>query len=423
MAVFLSCTPKQPAHPPKATLENPFEFLDRRPDSSFQEAYAAYQQGDQAKARTEFMKLLQKSPDDSAMQLAVAYTYLADADAGSAESYTRKALDLNPDYAQAHFLLASLYESKQDYDNALKELDEVNRINPTYPGAQQSRNILRIKGTEAHINEAHRLAESDPAAALHHYKLAEQLAPEITQVKVDIANLLLKQKNCTDALPYLHAVIEDNPDLKLPLADCLVELRQNDEALQIYEQLREANPDDPDLQSKIKETEKTIAISKLPDEYQQISTTSELSRAQLAALLAMNLEVLEKYNPPSTQIIVDILNHWAAPFIQKMVELQIMDSFPNRTFQPSQPLTKVELAKAASRIVEILANEGKTIPENQQATDIPDVPISNIYYPMISKVLSAGVLTLDADGRFHPSRPVSGAEALSMVNHLKSLSE
>ena len=420
---MVSCVPTQPPHPPKSTLENPYEFLDRHPDPAFQQAYAAYQEGDQSKARTEFTKILQKSPDDFALQLAIAYTYLAEQDSAAAESAARQALQSNQDYAQAHFFLASIYESRQDYDNALKELDEVNRINPTYPGTQQSRNILRIKATEAHINEAHRLADTDTAGALQQYKLAEQLAPEITQIKVEIANSLLKQKNCEDAVPYLQQVIEDNPDLKLPLADCLADLGRNEDALEIYNDLSAAHPEDSDLQAKVKSTQRAIAMSQLPEEFQQISTSAEISRAQLAALLVTNLDVLEKYNPPSTQIIVDILNHWAAPFIQKMVELQIMDLFPNRTFEPSQPLTKVELAKAGNRILEILANEGKTIPENQQATEIPDVPISNIYYPMISKVLSAGVLTLDADGRFHPSRPVSGAEALSMVNHLKSLSE
>src|SRR5262249_35113320 len=128
VSVFVSCVPKQLPHPPKSTFENPYEFLDRHPDLAFQQAYAAYQEGDQAKARSEFTKILQKSPDDFAVQLAVAYTYFAEQDSAAAESAARQALQSNQDYAQAHFFLASIYESRQDYDNALKELDEVNRI-------------------------------------------------------------------------------------------------------------------------------------------------------------------------------------------------------------------------------------------------------------------------------------------------------
>lgn len=54
---------------------------------------------------------------------------------------------------------------------------------------------------------------------------------------------------------------------------------------------------------------------------------------------------------------------------------------------------------------------------------IDDVPNGNIYHGMVTKTLQAGVLSLDTDGRFHMNRPVSGAEAQSVVNRLQVLSE
>ena len=69
-------------------------------------------------------------------------------------------------------------------------------------------------------------------------------------------------------------------------------------------------------------------------------------------------------------------------------------------------------------------NEGKKIQsiENEDMI-IPDVPVGSIYYVMVMKTISAGVITLDADGRFHLNRPVSGAEAQSVINRLQVLSE
>jgi len=106
------------------------------------------------------------------------------------------------------------------------------------------------------------------------------------------------------------------------------------------------------------------------------------------------------------------------------VNLGIIDLFPNRSFQPNLEITRLELAKAASRILEILEmNENKTFSGTNSPVAIPDISSQNVFYPMISKTLSTGVLTLDADGRFHPSRSVSGAEVLSLVNRLKEITE
>ncbi len=149
-----------------------------------------------------------------------------------------------------------------------------------------------------------------------------------------------------------------------------------------------------------------------------------MSRAQLAAYLVINLEILQKYSSENPQIIVDIIQHWAQSYIQKVVNLGIMDVFPNRTFQPNQPVSKLELAKAASRVMEIIEMNGRhRYPADAGPAVIPDVPPGHMHYGLISKPVAAGILSLDGDGRFHGSRRVSGSEAISVVNRLKALTE
>lgn len=411
--------------PPKAGFENPLANLDTNPGKAYFGGYAAYQKGDQIQARKQFQKRLESSREYYPAYLAIAYTYLAEDNMNSAERYVEKALELAPDYPQAHYARAYLLEARQEYDASLDELDTVLRLNPDYPSAQQQHNIVRLKATELHLMEARRLAATDPEQALAHYKRVEGLASEIPELPLETARLLVRQGNCAEAVPYLRTAVERMPDETAPralLADCLAELGELEETLRAYQELAALDPRNHTLMQKIKAVEKTIAARKLPEEYQAIPTASQATRAQLAALLVVELDFLEQFQAPGSEIIPDILDNWAQNYIRKVVDLGIMDLYPNRTFQPQQALTRVELAKAASRLLEILEAAGIK-PPAYEPVSIPDLPGSNIYYSMVSKALSSGAISLDADGRFHPSRAVSGAEILSMVNRLKTFAE
>ncbi|HET6267940.1 MAG TPA: tetratricopeptide repeat protein [Acidobacteriota bacterium] len=415
-------------NPPKAGLQDPYEYSSSTASSMFRDAYRDYQQGEQANARRTFQKILNKSPNDSAANLAVGYTYLAEANTDLAEKYIQQALQSNPDYPQAHFALSEVYESRQDYDAALSELDQVATLKTEYPEIGQERNVMKLKAAEKHMNLAKQLSQSDPQAAVDHYKAVEKLAPEITQIPLEIADVYLNQNDCTSALPYLEQADQDLPgnvEVKSRLFRCYFDLQKYEPALKTYEELTVLVPPNADLQKKSQEIHKMLALRSLPDEYWNIATSEEVNRAQLAALIMTRLEFLQEYRMEESAIITDTLDHWAKPYIQQVVDLGIMDLSPNRTFAPSRSITKLELTKAASRILEILQSK-KDVHLNLNASGpvpIPDIPESNVYYSMVSRTLAAGVVSLDNDGRFDPYRPVTGAEAMSMINHFLALLE
>lgn len=424
--VIVSCAERSVLSPPKTDLVDPTKFLKTEPAPAYSDGYSAYRAGDQRQARIAFQKALKKNPRYYPAFLGIAYTYIAEGNADFAERYVRRALDAEPDYVQAHFALASILEGRQDYEGALAELGTVQGLRPDYPGAEQNRNILRLKSVETHLSEARKLASSDPEKALEHYAKAREMAPEVNQIPMEMAQLLAQQSRCAEAIPYLQDALKESPsdaEVQLQLADCLVDQQQYEEALPLYEAVAESKPGD-EIRAKLESTRKIIAFHKMPDEYQQIPHAEQVNRAQLAALLVTELPFLQKYNVAGSEIMVDILNHWAKNYIQRVVDLSIMEVFPNRTFEPQQPITRLELAKAASRLVQILStSEEKQIPVAAENMEIPDISSTNINYPLVSTALSAGVLSLDADGRFHPGRSVSGAEVQSMVNRLKTLSE
>jgi tetratricopeptide (TPR) repeat protein len=414
--------------PPEQNLVGPFEFLNSQPSSDFNKAYQAYQQGYFSDSRSQLKKVLHDDANHFPALLTIGYTYMAEKNFELAERYVRQALTISPDYSQAHFALAQILEMQNNYEGALAELNEVARLNSEYPGIEQTKNIFTLKATEFYLDKGKSLADSDPNEAIRYLEAAEVLAPEITQVPLQIAEIHLKQRNCPEALKYLEKTGGELPqgfEAKSNLADCYSEAGKEDLALKIYSELQTERPDDPEIRSKMERTEKLLAFRNMPEEFQEISSAERVNRAQLAALLITNLEFLQKYAASHSQIITDTLNHWAHNYIRKVVDLGMMDLFPNRTFQPNRTITKLELARAASRVLEILErNEGRTVTASgQQLAEIPDVASAHVYYGMIAKAVSAGVVSLDADGWFHPSRPVSGAEAMSMVNRLKTLSE
>lgn len=231
---------------------------------------------------------------------------------------------------------------------------------------------------------------------------------------------------CNDALSNLEKsgeTLPEDPEVQYAFGECLSESQEYDKALAAYQKAQQLKPD-PNTEQRIAEMQEKIAFNAMPEDYRNIAQTSEINRAQLAALIFTNLKFLEKYGASNSVIIVDVFDHWAKNYIQKAVDTGMMEVFPNRTFQPSRLISKIELARAAARILEILGtNEKKKIPAADNDLSIDDVPDGNIYHVLVMKTLQAGVLSLDADGRFHMNRSVSGAEAQSVVNRLQVLSE
>lgn len=424
--LFWSCGPTVILNPPKTPLQNPAADTPLPTNSDFNEGYAAYRKGDQQKARLKFKNVLRNNPEHYAAYLAMGYTYIAENDLDHAERYIRSALDKNPDYIQAHYALASLLEQKLQYEDALMQWEEIKRVNPQYPEIDQAEKILRLKTTEQLMTQAKEVSSSNADEAIQLYEKAQTIAPEVTQIPLEIATIQLRKGSCSDALSNLEKsgeTLPEDPEIQYEYGECLSATREYDKALSAYQKSQQLKPD-PTTEERIAEMQKIMAFNAMPAEYQNIVQTSELNRAQLAALIFTNLKFLEKYGTSNSMIIVDVFDHWAKNYIQKAVDTGMMEVFPNRTFQPSRWISKIELARAAARILEILeTNEGKKIPVAEKDLSIDDVPDGNIYHGMVMKTLQAGVLSLDADGRFHMNRPVSGAEAQSVVNRLQVLSE
>jgi len=71
--------------------------------------------------------------DQAKKHVELGVQYLEERKANEALQEFRRAIQLDPNYADAHFHLGTLYHTRKGYTPAIKEYEEVLRINPNYP--------------------------------------------------------------------------------------------------------------------------------------------------------------------------------------------------------------------------------------------------------------------------------------------------
>jgi S-layer family protein len=168
------------------------------------------------------------------------------------------------------------------------------------------------------------------------------------------------------------------------------------------------------------------AFDTMPEEYRSIESAPAITRAQLAALLAVRLEdLLRRARASSGVVLTDTRGNWAAPWILAVTRAGIMDAFPNHTFQPSTIVRRGDLAQAASRVLTLIAAEKPRLAArwSDARPRFPDVSASHLSYPAAARVVASGVMTTGDGGAFQLTRPVTGVETLTTVTRLEALAK
>jgi hypothetical protein len=101
----------------------------------------------------------------------------------------------------------------------------------------------------------------------------------------------------------------------------------------------------------------------------------------------------------------------------------VIELFPNHTFQPRGRVRRGDLAAAVSRLVLLAAADAA---ERRDAwttarPKIADMAPGHLSYPAVSVAVASGVMPLDEGDRFAVTRPVSGAEAIDVVERVAAL--
>jgi hypothetical protein len=116
--------------------------------------------------------------------------------------------------------------------------------------------------------------------------------------------------------------------------------------------------------------------------------------------------------PPSSVRFHDMTTHWAAPFVEGLVDAKAVAGFGDGTFKPNQSVTRAEFA---AFIVASFPEQ----PERQAAVRFTDVAPDFWGYPALSQAQKMGFLSGFPDGTMRPNDPITRIQAIvAVVNGL-----
>ena len=99
-----------------------------------------------------------------------------------------------------------------------------------------------------------------------------------------------------------------------------------------------------------------------------------------------------------------------------------MDPFENHTFQPRLVMRRGDMATAVRRLVTMVAPTNPALRKRiAEQPKIADMPPTHLVYPAAAVAVASGVMPLVEGHRFVVDRPVTGADAVDVIDRLTQL--
>jgi tetratricopeptide (TPR) repeat protein len=369
--------------------------------------------GEGAKGEQDYVRLLSRRPGAVSLRTGRAYAYLRQGRFADAQRSFERVLETSPDYVPALVGGASAAARASDPEGALDLYRRALAQAPDDVKIQRRLGELKVRVTENSVAEGRALEEKgDRDGAIEALGRAIKAAPELAEVRLDLARLLAAKGDQEAAIVVLAGDPARTREVLLKLAELLTAQHKLDRSLEIYHELMTRDAKDAEALNRSLEIRKTLEFEGMPEEYRKIYDSQRLSRGELAALLSIKVRSLQRLKESEPPVAVDISGSWAREHIIKMLSLNIMDVYPNHTFQPGAVVRRGDLAQALGRILDLAQVPAGRGP---QASDVSS---NNVHFEAVSRTLAAGLMTLTAGGAFEEWRPVSGREAADAIEAL-----
>ncbi len=172
----------------------------------------------------------------------------------------------------------------------------------------------------------------------------------------------------------------------------------------------------------------------------KIALQEKISRADLAVLLAEELrvgELISKLPAPPVgfqtpgQVAAnqaelkpaDTEGHWAAGWVEEMMQYGILDLSPDGNFYPDEFITRANYAMAVQRLL-VIATRDNTLETRyfgESPSRFADVPSSHFAYNAMALCTERGIMKADViTSGFNPTGSISGADALLIIRTLQN---
>lgn len=392
--------------------------LNSRDEKALRRAWNDVLIGQVARAELLVQKLLAEEPGLGPAQVVLGFATLRAHRLPEAEAIFAAVLKVEPNDVAALVGLASVKRKLGALDQALPLYLKAERLRPRDGPLARRASEVKLAVAEAAIARAGALsAEGKVTEAIGMLQRALEVAPELSPVRLELADLLVDSGRRAEALAVLDAAQEADRNIALRSASLRFEDGDLEGAeLALKRGLRDVAEDAEGaaLLSRIRERRAFLA---LPEPLRTMGDALRVTRAELAALVVVRVEALQSRRPTGPgEVASDLSRTWARPQILRALELGLMDVYPNHMFQPSGAVRRGELAVVAARVLD-LVGWGRS-----NGASPKDMSPSHLQYRFVIRVLGAGVMQNAASGAFEPWRIVSGSEAKSVVEALARLS-
>ena len=287
--------------------------------------------------------------------------------------------------------------------------------------------VLRFRSVRGALEMARAAEQAERyGEARQAYEEALTIAPDSGMIYRELALIERRLGELGRALEYVMRANDLEPDdaAGLTLQGDIHETLGNLEGAETaYSRAVRINPT-PDRYANLDRVRDRLAAARLPPEYREIPNNLQITRAELASIVGVNLSrLLEDSGQNEAVLITDIRSHWAYRWILVVAESGIMEVFPNHTFQPENVVDRGGLAQVVSRVLTLIASRDPVSGARWQAVreEFADIDSQHLQYRAASMAVAAEVLSVLEDNRFGLTNAVTGLEALAAVEQLERL--
>ncbi|MFC1851536.1 S-layer homology domain-containing protein [candidate division CSSED10-310 bacterium] len=335
------------------------------------------------------------------------------------------------DLWEAFFELGRAQQAVQDYDGALRNLEQAAMLAPDRENVRVELAATRNNASQYYYLEAEKamhigglLTEVEKL-----YKKALNAYPKNLSVLIGLGKYYLLLKKPLLASHYFQTVLDLVPTQReavINLAKIHIAAGNYLKAQTLLTEAAPYHPDDDDLTQLLSEVKHGLSKGEKPSELILIQEKLAITRADLAALILVILEPrtlswksLPSFNKPI--IVLDISEHWAHNYIKTVLEYRIMKPFPNHTFKPDSPVSRYELAGIINTLLHKVTTIEAVSLDNTPEMALHDVPTEHTLYQAIQNVINLKLMNCDEQRKFFPHSKISGNHAIGILSNLKKL--
>jgi len=391
--------------------------LRARDVDRLESAWHDLMRGKAAKSERKFLALGRIYPRAASPGTGVGYARLRAQRNDAALSAFVAVLESHPSYVPALIGAATAARRTGDTVLAVDLYRRALAADPNAPAIVRRRlGETKMEVTEGCVQAARRALEAgQPEQAVMELRRGLRAAPEVSALRISLADLLAQRGNNAEAVEVLANDPTHDRQITRRLGALLMRIGEPERARQVYARALATDPSDIELTRLVDDARRAAEFLRMPEEYRHIFDAPRLTRADLAALLAVKVAGLMPPPEREPPVATDISGSWARDHVLRVLALGMMDVFPNHTFKPGETVRRGDLAQTVAQTLALLGRPAPPMPR------LPDMSPAHLHYRAAARAVAEGIMDLTPEGHFEPWRAVTGPEAVVVVDALARL--